>query len=265
MKDRFSFDKRVAGIYDRQRTHPPEVAQNIGAAIAKEANTNAVDDVAQVLEIGVGTGRIAFPVAAAGCHVNGIDLSEEMLTAVAQADHERVDLLQSDMHHLPFPDNSFDAVLAVHVLHLAKDWQLVMREIARVLRPNGVMIQGDDWIDPQSVVGDLRNTLRRVVVELAPDFMPPAAGISKADYLAQLGGTEVTEAVAAEWVLQVSPNERMQQVEQKTDAESWILPQELFDEVVKRLYAYARDKWDDMDAPQPVTRRFILKATRGNW
>ena len=64
MKFDFSFDKRVAKNYEAQRTHPPEVAQQIGEAIASLAGPSA-----HVLEIGVGTGRIARPVVAAGCHL----------------------------------------------------------------------------------------------------------------------------------------------------------------------------------------------------
>ena len=59
----------IAGNYDSVRGHPPEVAEQIGRAIAAVAGTPA-----RVLELGVGTGRIALPVATAGCRVVGIDI-----------------------------------------------------------------------------------------------------------------------------------------------------------------------------------------------
>jgi len=70
----FSFDRRVSETYDRVRTHPKDVALKIGQAIAKIAG-----DDARILELGIGTGRIGLPVAAAGSEVVGVDLSRDML------------------------------------------------------------------------------------------------------------------------------------------------------------------------------------------
>lgn len=265
MKFDFSFDKRVAQQYDAQRTHPPEVARQIGTAIAARAGAGG-----RVLEMGVGTGRIAWPVLAAGSEVVGFDLSGEMLAEVFSEErpfsqHAALHILQADMHHMPLASNQFDGVLAVHVLHLAQDWQQVLREAARVLRPGGVFIQGDDWIDPQSVTGKLRDELRRQAIALSPMTRPPAAGISKQDYLRELGGTELDELTAAEWTLWLSPNERLKTIEQRLDAESWMFTDEIFNILFQKLQTFAAETWDDLDEKQPVTRRFLLKVCRGNW
>jgi ubiquinone/menaquinone biosynthesis C-methylase UbiE len=267
----FSFDARVAGRYDAQRAHPPAVSQQIGATIAAAAGPGA-----RVLEIGVGTGRIAWPVAAAGCRVVGFDISDKMLREVVSENrpalsrlssyqYQTLSLLQADMHRLPLRSRAFDAALAVHVLHLAQDWRRVLRETTRLLRPGGAFIQGDDWIDPHSVVGRLRDELRTRALALSPQLRPPAAGIPKAQFLAQLGGSHVEEIVAAEWVTWLSPNERLAAVEQRMDAESWFLPEALFTPLLEQLRAFAAATWDDLDAKQAVTRRFVLKVTRGDW
>ena len=47
---------------------------------------------------------------------------------------------RSSMEALPFPDASFDAVIANHVLEHIADDRLAMREIRRVLRPDGLAI-----------------------------------------------------------------------------------------------------------------------------
>lgn len=261
MKFDFSFDKRVAKNYEAQRTHPPEVARQIGEAIAAQAGANAY-----LLEIGVGTGRIARPVAAAGCRVIGFDLSREMLGEIAAEERPTTfKVLQADMHHYPLGSNQFDAVLAVHVLHLANDWQQVLKEAARVLRPGGVFIQGDDWIDPQSVTGRLRDELRRQAMALSPMTRPPAAGVSKQDYLRELGGTELTELIAAEWTTWLSPNERLHTIAQRLDAESWMFSDEIFNVLFQKLQAFAAETWADLAEKQPVTRRFLLKVSRGSW
>ncbi|MGJ3239685.1 MAG: class I SAM-dependent methyltransferase [Anaerolineae bacterium] len=263
-KTDFSFDERVASLYNKQRAHPPEVSRQIGEAIAMQAG-----DGGRVLEIGVGTGRIGYPVASAGCHVVGFDLSAQMLGETAANQPEdmsgSISLLQADMHHMPCSANYFDAVLAVHVLHLATDWQQVMREATRILRIDGAFIQGDDWIDPQSVIGRLRNEMRRYAVTMDPSLMPPAAGVSKTEVLAQLGGTEHEEHIAAEWSTWISPNERLAAIEQRIDNESWIFTDEQFGQAFKHMQDCAASWWDDLDQPQEVKRRFTLKITRGEW
>ena len=262
MPENFSFDNRVANLYNRQRAHPPEVAQQIGETIAVQAGKSA-----HVLEIGVGTGRIAAPVATAGCHVMGIDLSAEMLSESVEVGDGggSMHLARADMHLLPFPTDTFNAVTVVHVLHLAKDWQVVLKEAARVLHADGAFIQGDDWIDPKSVVGMIRDELRRHVAKLSPGFVPPSAGVSRQQVLADLGGTETTEIIAAEWTTYVSAMDRLETVEKRIDAESWVLPDEMFNAVLEHLRGYAAKHWSDLEEKQPVTRRFVLKVTRGHW
>lgn len=262
----FAFDDRVARHYNTQRAHPPEVAARIGSAIAAQAGGAG----AHVVEIGVGTGRIAWPVAEAGCQVVGFDISGAMLAETYANPHSlaaraRLTLLQADMHRIPLRDASMDAVLAVHVMHLAQDWQTMLREVARVLRSGGAFIEGNDWIDPQSVTGALRDELRAKVAALSPNFMPPAATAPRDAFMQQLGGGQVTELIAAEWTVWVAPNERLHAIESRADNESWILPPALFDTVVQHLRAYATERWADLDAPQAVTRRFLLKVTHGDW
>jgi len=96
-----------------------------------------------VLELGVGTGRIAVPIAAAGVEIVGVDLSEGML-AVARERAElagvAVDLRLGDMRDPPV-DGTF-ALLAIpfrSLLHMEtdRDRRAVLRVVARLLAPGG--------------------------------------------------------------------------------------------------------------------------------
>lgn len=224
---------------------------------------------ARIVELGMGDGRIAWPVAAAGGRVIGLDISPDMLAALGRQRPAAVAgalaALQADMHRLPLCARCADAVLAVHVLHLATDWQQVLREAARILRPGGALIQGDDWIDPQSVIGRLRDELRTRALRAAPNVRPPAAGVSQRALLAELGADAPTQEIAAEWTVWISPAERLAQIADKMDAESWVLPPDLFDDLLGQLRAFAAETWPNLDEQQPVTRRFVLTITRGEW
>lgn len=262
----FSFNSDLATLYNQQRAHPPSVSEAVGAAIAQWVGVGN-----RVLEVGVGTGRIAHPVVQAGCHVVGIDLSDNMLEQVygdptISRGAPGLMLAQADMHKLPFADNSFDALLVVHVLHLSNDTPTLLHEMARVLKPGGLLIKGDDWMDPTGVVGMLRNELRNYVIQHIPEFIPPSAMVSREQMLADLGGTEVHEdQIVAEWEVEISPAQRLQMIENRMDAESWILTEDTFEQALAHLRAYAADQWDDLNVVQASKKRFILRVTTGDW
>jgi ubiquinone/menaquinone biosynthesis C-methylase UbiE len=101
----------------------------------------------RVLELGCGTGRIAFPLAREGVAVVGIDRSAEML-ARARMRLRRVrkpldiSLIRGDIRHLPFPDRSFPLVVApygiLQSLLRERDLAATLEAVARVLKPGGM-------------------------------------------------------------------------------------------------------------------------------
>lgn len=97
-----------------------------------------------VLELGVGTGRLALPLRDAGFAVTGLDSSLLMIEQMTdQVDGLGPDRTVGDMVDLPFSTGSFDAVLiAYNTLFNLPSAELQARcleEVARVLRPGGVL------------------------------------------------------------------------------------------------------------------------------
>ncbi len=136
-----AFD-RAADYYDATRGFPPGAEERVAALLA-EAGSLGPDS--RVLEIGIGTGRIALPLAARVGGIVGVDLSAPMLAQLlAKRGDRRVAVLRADASRLPFPDARFDAVVGVHVFHLIPRWREVLAEIARVLRPNGLLLHAAD-------------------------------------------------------------------------------------------------------------------------
>jgi len=94
-----------------------------------------------VLELGVGTGRIAVPIAAAGIEVVGVDLSAGMLEVArerAKLAGVEVDLRQGDMRDPPV-DGEFPLVICPFrsLLHMETDAdrRLALRAVSRGLSP----------------------------------------------------------------------------------------------------------------------------------
>ena len=85
-----------------------------------------------ILEIGVGTGRVALPLIKSGYEVTGADTSGRMMEK-ARAKGMRT-LVLAEGSKAPFRDKSFDATLMAHVFHLLENPMSVMREAARISR-----------------------------------------------------------------------------------------------------------------------------------
>jgi len=131
-----NFD-RAAGYYDATRALPEAtMAQLTGLLTAELAERQPC------LEIGVGTGRFALPLRAAGIAMAGTDISGAMLRRLAAnaGGDSPFPLAQADATRLPFAAGTFGSVLAVHVLHLIPDWRVAVDEAVRVLRPGGALI-----------------------------------------------------------------------------------------------------------------------------
>jgi SAM-dependent methyltransferase len=133
---------RAAGYYDATRGFPPGVEDAV-AQLFVEAG--ALGRASRVLEVGVGTGRIALPLARRVHRVVGVDLSRAMLAQLrAKRGGLPVDGVRADAARLPLPDASLDAALGVHVFHLIPRWREVLGELARVLRPDAPLLHGSD-------------------------------------------------------------------------------------------------------------------------
>lgn len=132
-----------AGRYDDIKHFSKEydhmlLAQPIMEAIAPVKNPLMLD---------VATGTARMPLALLRYrnfqgHIIGVDLSRRMLAhAAAKLNHDkRVTLLCVPAESLPFPDNTFDVVTCLEALEFMTDSQAVLGEIARVLRPGGLLL-----------------------------------------------------------------------------------------------------------------------------
>jgi len=104
-----------------------------------EAIAPYVSGAGTALDVGCGTGMFMPRLAEGASFVVGVDLSAQMLRKVKELANV-LGLVQADADHLPFCDNSFDAVVAVTLLQNAPDPGRTVRELARVTRPGGTVV-----------------------------------------------------------------------------------------------------------------------------
>lgn len=99
----------------------------------------------RVLEIGCGAGATAVELARRGHLVAALDRSPAMLQrtrnhAVTSGVGELVRPILGDAHRLLFPTGTFDLVLALGVLSWLEDPNAAISEMARVTRPDGLVL-----------------------------------------------------------------------------------------------------------------------------
>ena len=113
----------------------------------------------RILEVGPGTGYYSLSVAEwlqPDGRLEIFDLQQEMLDHTMGAARERglenINPTQGDARSLPYEDASFDAAFLVTVLGEIPDQDAALRELRRVLKPDGRLVVVEIALDPHVVL-----------------------------------------------------------------------------------------------------------------
>ena len=94
-----------------------------------------------VADLGCGSGYFAVPISRKVKKVYGVDVQKEMLEYLEQKIREQkignIETLLSEENKIPLKDESVDMLLSVNTLHEFQDKEKMIKEMQRVLRPNG--------------------------------------------------------------------------------------------------------------------------------
>ena len=124
----------------------------------------------RVLDVGCGPGDLAAAAASRGASVVGADLSQVMV-AMARSRHPELEFQQADAERLPFPEGTFDAVVAnLLIPHLPRP-EVGLAELVRVLKQGG-RLAVSMWDRPERC--RLLGVIWEAIVEVGA---PPPPGI----------------------------------------------------------------------------------------
>ena len=130
------FDERVAK-YDAEYDKPTGYALRSRMAAVLEF---VGDGPGEVVDAGMGAGRVLSELAQRGWTVSGVDASAAMVAvARGRLPARATEIVNAKIEQLPFPSSSFDAGVATGVLEYA-DIDAALRELHRVLRPGGIAV-----------------------------------------------------------------------------------------------------------------------------
>jgi SAM-dependent methyltransferase len=224
---------RIAGVYDETREPLSTDALDRIAAFLTENGDR------RLLEAGVGTGRIAFPLQERRFEVVGVDLSKEMLALASDKGVSR--LVRADANSLPIRDKQFDAAVMAHVLHLLDDPAKTFESLGRVAvneivvlltKREGGFASGDVMASP------LREAFRKAAAEV---------GYPRPEYPAGWSGFRREEEF-----LSSNPPHSVVTVE---DREVVTTLRERFSKFEKRAYGHLSD------IPEQAFREILLRVT----
>jgi phosphatidylethanolamine/phosphatidyl-N-methylethanolamine N-methyltransferase len=122
-----------------------------------------------VLEVGIGTG-LNLPLYRPGCRLTGIDLSQEMLDKaierVQTLTMTNVTLKVMDATAMDFADDAFDKAVATYTISAVPDPVAVLREMRRVVKPEGNIVILNHFRSERRVVGHLEDWVAPVCTRL---------------------------------------------------------------------------------------------------
>lgn len=176
------------GRYDRGDESVGDASAAMTDHLISLAGITAGQD---VIDIACGVGGTVGKLAALGCNVTGIDISENEISVArdrlgSDIASGRVVLKVRDFHELDSPADRFDAALCQESIIHSHDRAQVFEEVFRVLKPGAVFVYSDILT---AVDADLS------AVQTAFDRLRAAAGATPDDYqeMAESAGFETLQ------------------------------------------------------------------------
>ena len=152
---------RIARIYDRMETLSENRFKPWREKLWGFAQGN-------ILEVGVGTGK-NFAFHPSDATVTGIDLADQMLVRARERARqlgETLDLREGDVQALEFPDDTFDTAAATFVFCSVPDPIRGLRELNRVVKPDGRILLLDHVRIDRPIIGRAMDVLNPLIVRL---------------------------------------------------------------------------------------------------
>lgn len=249
----------MAAFYDATRALPAGGEAEAPALLAERLRALGVT---RLLEIGVGTGRMALPLAAAGIPVVGADRSPEMVAVLrGKPGGDALPVVLCDAGALPFA-RAFDGVLFSHFLHLVPDLGALARQVGAAVRPGALVAVLDTGFAPEPL-GERVRAL--VAAALGEAFRSRRGDGGSRDrdllraLLAPLGGGEPEAVVLGAWPRSATLRGHLDDVRARKWWHYRTLPPEAVAAAADAAERELRDAGADLDARvlEPVGVRLL--------
>ncbi|MFI5231335.1 MAG: class I SAM-dependent methyltransferase [Gemmatimonadales bacterium] len=162
-----TYDTRHPEIFNAVEQQRLAAALSRVMSLAGEGRREPV----RALDVGSGTGNLTGRLVALGARVTAADLSPKLLAEVTRrlgASGQVTTLALNGRNLEPIPDGTYDLAVAYSVLHHVPDYAALVSEMARVVRPGGIV-----FVDHERAEGSWTSTeYQRFLREVVP--VPPS-------------------------------------------------------------------------------------------
>ena len=256
-----SFD-RVAHVYDQTRGMPPDAECAVADGIVAKLHELAPHP--RLLEVGIGTGRIAVPLAERGVRVAGVDISRAML-AVLRGKRRDIDLAFAEAAHLPFRNASFDAAIFVHILHLVPDADATVRATLPLIRPGGMLILGGDDRE-ESIRERASQVIQQITQEIAGidlgGWKPYESTQQRALQILAEAGAAIERRTLGRWLSSTTAKRMTERLAARDFSSSWRIPDDRLAAIVAEARIRLAALFGDFEGPVEFERSFSIVAAR---
>lgn len=255
-----SFD-RVADVYDETRGLPAQVAADVADGLA--TIMRRIAESPRLVEVGIGTGRMAVPLAERGVRVTGLDVSSAML-AKLRAKRRDIDVMLAEASRPPLRDASFDAALFAHILHLVPDAAATIRATLPLVRAGGVVIEArDDY--RQTIREEAEQLIQRVVSEVTGLALDARGGAYQrsAELVEEIlldHGARIEQRTLAAWESTTTGSRMLERLRRKDFSSSWRIPNDALPAIIDVVTPKMEALLGGLDREVPFTRSFSVTA-----
>jgi SAM-dependent methyltransferase len=246
---------RAAEFYDQSRAISDDAMAQTIARLSKE-----LDGRGRCLEVGVGTGLVALPLHQAGIALAGLDLSAPMLGRLLHKAGGRppFPLVRGDATKMPFRDHVFGGAYLRWVLHLIPSWRAALAEMARVVKPKGVVLVSVGGND--AIQGEIRKRFsERTGVSADPVGLDWGDTDALDAAMADLGGRMRTlEPLHEEY--EEALGRFLDEIEANRYSWTWPVDEQVRLDAVGELRPWVAERFGPLDVPRRETLTTVWRA-----
>ena len=223
----------------------------------------------KLLEPGIGTGRIAIPLAERGYQITGVDVSEEMMELLKKRLSQlklpvQVSFQKADVLDLPFRKGSFDIVVAVHLFYFIRKWEKAVDEILRVLK------EGNPLVLMHTGTGNELPFLNERYKELCSElgYSVENIGVKSTkevvSYLDRLGYHAEWVNDRWQWTSRVRLDKALSYISSRAYSFTTTTPEGIHSEVIQRLKSELQQRFGSLNTtveiPNQIYFVFVLRS-----
>ncbi len=220
-----------------------------------------------VFEPGIGTGRIAMPLAERGYRVIGIDISEEMLAIlqkrlVRSGEALKISLQKADMTDLPFADAAFDMVIVVHLFYFIREWRRAVDEVLRVVKNDCPVVLMHTGMGAE--IPFLNNRYKELCAEQG--YPIESVGVKSTseviDHLTELGCSVEQIRDRWRWTSRIRLDKALGYIDSRAYSFSTFAPDDVHFAAVKKLESELSARFHSLSAEVEVPNQIYLVFIR---